>query len=293
MRFHTRATERVTTRPGIRGEVMIEIAAEPLIYDSATALGPEARGKVVIAASHGGDYVGYLAALAGVKAIILNDAGMGKASAGVAGLHLLEECGIAAATISHLSARIGNGADTARRGKISAMNALACSLGVVEGMAASEAVRHLLDSKSFPVLPQVERHEARQVLSAVAGERAIVLVDSASLILPEDTDAVVISGSHGGLLGGIPALAIKYPVFAAFFNDAGRGLDNAGTMRLPALDQRNIAAATIDHETAKIGYGLSGYEEGVVSVINECAQRAGLYVGMRVRDAVSLLTVMP
>jgi hypothetical protein len=46
---------------------------------------PDARGRAAIAASHGGVYAAYLAAKAGVKAVILCDAGVGRerpASAG-------------------------------------------------------------------------------------------------------------------------------------------------------------------------------------------------------------------
>jgi len=45
--------------------------------------------------------------------------------------------------------------------------------------------------------------------------------------------------------GGKPQTAIKYPVFAAIFNDAGIGCDRAGISRLPALDAANIAGAPV------------------------------------------------
>ena len=51
------------------------------------------------------------------------------------------------------------------------------------------------------------------------------------------------TGSHGALLGGKPETAIKIPVFAAIYNDADFGIDDAGIARLPALDARGIAGA--------------------------------------------------
>ena len=49
-----------------------------MVADTATKLGPEHDGQVVISASHGGLYAAYLAARAGVRGVILNDASVGK-----------------------------------------------------------------------------------------------------------------------------------------------------------------------------------------------------------------------
>src|SRR5207302_1281456 len=78
-------------------------------------------------------------------------------------------------------------------------------------------------------------------------------------------DAIVLTGSHGGLLGGRPETALKYEVRAAFYNDAGIGIDEAGVSRLPALDDRGIAAATVSAATARIGEARSTYEDGILS----------------------------
>jgi hypothetical protein len=78
-------------------------------------------------------------------------------------------------------------------------------------------------------------------------------------------------------------------VFAAFFNDAGGGKDGAGFSRLPSLDARDIAGATVSCQTARIGDGRSSYETGVISRINETARRLELREGMSVRSAVARL----
>ncbi len=44
------------------------------------------RDAVLIGGSHGGIYAGYCAAKAGVRAVILNDAGVGKDRAGIGSL---------------------------------------------------------------------------------------------------------------------------------------------------------------------------------------------------------------
>ena len=94
-----------------------------LILDSVTVFPPEARGRAAIAASHGGVYAAYLAAKAGIKAVILCDAGVGRERAGIGGLDYLDRLGVPAAAIGHRSARIGDGADCAQRGVITFANA--------------------------------------------------------------------------------------------------------------------------------------------------------------------------
>src|SRR5690242_3488318 len=114
-----------------------------LILDSVTVFPIEARGRAAIAASHGGAYAAYCAAKAGVKAVILCDAGVGRERAGISGLPWLEQLGVAAAAISYRSARIGDGGDCYARGLISFTNAQAATAGVAPGMTAREALERL------------------------------------------------------------------------------------------------------------------------------------------------------
>src|SRR5262245_31314526 len=108
-----------------------------------TSLPPEARGAVVVTGSDGGRYPGYLAVKAGVRAVVLCDAGVGRDGAGIASLAYLERFGIAAAAVSHMSARIGDAADMMRRGVISHANAPAAVAGVVCGLPCREAAARL------------------------------------------------------------------------------------------------------------------------------------------------------
>lgn len=68
------------------------------------------------------------------------------------------------------------------------------------------------------------------------GAGTITCLDSASLVGPGDSGRIVITGSHGALIGGDPSRAIKAHARAAVFNDAGFGIDNIGVTRLPALE---------------------------------------------------------
>jgi hypothetical protein len=105
--------------------------------------------------------------------------------------------------------------------------------------------------------------------------------------LPEHKDAIVVTGSHGGLLGGRPETALKYDVLGALYNDAGIGIDGAGTSRLPALDARGIAAATVSAASARIGDARSTWEDGIISWVNARAASLGLREGISARDFVA------
>src|SRR2546423_15573040 len=105
-----------------------------LILDSVTVFPPDARGRAAIAASHGGIYAAYLAAKAGIKAVILCDAGVGRERAGIGGLDYFEKLGVPAAAIGHRSARIGDGKDCGQRGVITYANKVAVAAGIAPGM---------------------------------------------------------------------------------------------------------------------------------------------------------------
>lgn len=258
----------------------------PLILDSATHFGPEARGRVCLAASHAGRYATWLCARAGLRAVILSDAGIGRDRAGVAGLADLDAVSMPGAAVSHLSARIGHGADLHARGVISHANAAARALGVVPGMTAREAAARFA---AAPLATRPDPPPVGESRHPIALHPRAFALDSASLVTPEDAGGLVATGSHGGLMGGRPELAIKAPVFAALFNDAGIGIEDAGTTRLPVLDSRGIAAATVDAMTARIGDGRSTYEDGVLSRVNVTARALGLREGMAAREAVARL----
>jgi hypothetical protein len=262
----------------------------PLVTDSVTMLGADARGRAAIAASHGGIYAAYLAAKAGLKAVILSDAGVGRERAGVSGLAYLATMGVPAAAIGHRSARIGDGIDCAKRGIITCVNDPAAAAGIRVGMHASVALDLLAASDlSAAPMPAPQEETRRRIAEAEAGGIAVLALDSASLVEAQDVGAVVLTGSHGALLGGRPETAMKVAVFAAVFNDADRGIDDCGISRLPALDARNIAGATVSAWSARIGDGLSTYRDGMVTALNETAARRGGEIGIPAAELVQRL----
>ena len=114
-------------------------------------------------------------------------------------------------------------------------------------------------------------------------------LDSASLVGAEHVGAVVVTGSHGGLLGGRPDTALKADALAALFNDAGIGIDEAGVTRLPALDSRGIAAGTVAASSARIGDARSTYEDGILTRVNQRAAALGIAPGMTAREFVEIV----
>src|SRR5687767_10914249 len=258
------------------------------VFDSATQLDASVRGRVVVCGSHGAPYAAWLAATAGVRAVILNDAGIGRHSAGVAGVAWLAGLGIPACAVDHRSARIGDGADTLASGVISMTNDVAAFHGCLPGLSCRKAVECLAENAEDEPREIPELGETRMKVPN-SGHRAVWAVDSVALVRPEDQRQVVVTGSHGALLGGKPDHVLGVDVFAAFFNDAGGGKDGAGFSRLPSLDERGIAGATVSCHTARIGDGRSTYDTGVLSHINETARRLELREGMSCRAAVARL----
>ena len=106
----------------------------PLLVDSITEAIGTGAGRVVVSGSHGGISAGRFALQAGVGLAVFNDAGGGRDRAGVAGLDLLQAQGIAACTVSHDSARIGESASTFECGVISHANAAAAAMGAAAGL---------------------------------------------------------------------------------------------------------------------------------------------------------------
>jgi hypothetical protein len=259
----------------------------PVISDSVTTFGSGERGRAALAGSHAGLYAAYLAAKAGVKAVILNDAGVGREQAGIGGLRLLERLGVPGAAIGHRSARIGDGADGLRRGVITWLNGPAAQLGVHQRMSAKVALDLMAaaDLPPSPAPPPLAETRHR-IVEAEAPGVAVWALDSASLVTEADTNAVVLAGSHGGVLGGRPQSALKADVLAGIFNDADVGIDEAGISRLPALAARGIAAATVSAWSARIGDGLSIWHDGYVSALNEPAIACGAEIGISAAELV-------
>jgi hypothetical protein len=260
-----------------------------LVLDSITELPEDPPLRVVVCGSHGGLFPGRYAAHRQVAAVIFNDAGIGRDGAGVAGVAMLEQIGVAAAAVDHRSARIGDGRDTVRRGRLSIVNRQGVLGGWRVGMAVADAIRRRPPAPQAPYDVPLALAESRHLL--VPGAVQVWALDSASLSREEDAGAVIVTGSHGGLLGGRREAALRGAALAALFNDAGGGIDDAGMARLEALADRAIPAATVSAASARIGDGRSTYHDGVLSTVNATAREHGATPGMSARAFAALFGV--
>jgi hypothetical protein len=124
----------------LKTTVMTGANGSVVIMDSITKVTPEDAGAHVVSASHGGASSGEFALEVPLSSVFFNDAGVGKEGAGTAALAMLEAKGIAAGTVSHESARIGDSQDMWDHGVISYANAPALAKGLAPGRSLKEAL---------------------------------------------------------------------------------------------------------------------------------------------------------
>lgn len=276
-----------------------------VVANSVTQLPASVAGQVLVAGSHGGLIAGHLAVQSGARAIILNDAGIGKDQAGIASLQKLAQIGMAAATVARTTADMGDGS-AVLCGRISHVNPIAHLCGVRAGQPAQQAA-HLLKRAPLPYRKTLTLSdsttaesgalEGRHELAASNLVLRVIGCDSVSLVEPQDQGQILVIGSHSALHAG-PESALSVNAYAAFFHDAGymqsrtdrssdSHIDNTtGISRLPVLDARGIPAATVDHRSARIGDARSMYLTGILSHLNEAARALGWMPGMPVQWAI-------
>lgn len=120
--------------------------------------------------------------------------------------------------------------------------------------------------------------------AVTAAGTQVVLYDSISFLTDKDTGAIVVCASHGGASSG--EYASRVPLSLVIFNDAGVGKDQAGIAALRTLEDVGIAAATVSHDSARIGDVADQWSHGVISRINRLADGGGLAAGQQVQAAV-------
>jgi hypothetical protein len=252
----------------------------------------ETRGSVLVSGSYGGIYNVWHAVRRGARAVILNDAGVGKDEAGVSGLAWLDDLGIAGAVADCMSCHIGDGEHMLANGRISRVNNTARELGCAPGQTVAACADAMCGAPAREVTPPAIAGGKRFVISANPGERRVLGLDAAPLLEAGDAGAIAITGSHAALFRGRPDNVIAVDLHAAFFNDAGVGLDNAGILRLADLDRRGMIAATVSANSARIGDARSSYEDGILSHLNEAALRAGARPGVPLKTFLARIVLL-
>jgi hypothetical protein len=117
---------------------------------------------------------------------------------------------------------------------------------------------------------------------AGVGRPTLRVVDSITELGPADAGSVAVSGSHGGVSSARYAIAAR-PLLSVF-NDAGVGLDQAGIAALAMMQAVGLAACTVGHHSARIGFAASTLEDGIVSHVNLLAAALGVRVGIGLRE---------
>ena len=72
-------------------------------------------------------------------------------------------------------------------------------------------------------------------------------------------------------------------------NDSGMGKNNSGIAGLKILAEAGIAACSVAAMSARIGDGMSTWNDGVISAANAIAMERGVKVGITAKEAARLM----
>ena len=232
-----------------------------------------------------------------VKAVFLNNAGVGKNQAGIRGLTHYEAESVLACAVDNYSAEIGIACDTYESGIISHMTAQAASIGIQAGDSVKDAIAKIAINGSLAQEGEaVEASDTdeksnklslkRQTQTQIDGV-CITVTDSITFLNESNAGGIVVCGSHGGLSAG--HYARKYGVKAVFFNDAGIGKNDAGVKSLAFLNDAGILACTVDCMSAEIFNGQDVLDNGVISTCNQLAKSRNITEKLTVREALKYI----
>lgn len=127
----------------------------------------------------------------------------------------------------------------------------------------------------------------RQVVHENAQGRQVVVTDSIVFGTGADQRNVLVTAGHTGRSGA--RHIIKVRPFGFVCSDGGRGRDDSGMAGLSITDAQGIAGATVDAALARMGDGMSTYQDGVISAANDLALACGVRIGMPAREAAVML----
>ena len=128
----------------LKTEVAKGSGGRVILMDSITKVTPEDNGAIVVCASHGGTSSGEFALEVPLKAVIFNDAGVGKDNAGIAAMDMLQARGVPGATVAHTSGRIGDSLDMWENGVLSHVNEAGRKLGLAVGAKVRQTLTDLI-----------------------------------------------------------------------------------------------------------------------------------------------------
>jgi len=272
-----------------------------ILLDSLGDLQPNNASPILVCGSHCGDNGAFARKLKNchVKAVFLNNAGIGKNMAGISGLSHYEAENILACAVDHYSAEIGVANDTWESGIISHTNTMAEDAGIQIGDSVKKAVAKIINS--FAPISSTHENENFESLTNEKAENgskvnlkkqakvqidgvSVTVTDSITFLNENNAGDIVVCGSHGGVSAG--HYAQKQNLKAVFFNDAGIGKNNAGIKSLESLSDAGILACTVDCMSAEIFNGQDILDNGIITVCNQLAKSRNIKEKMTVKEAI-------
>ncbi len=274
-----------------RGKLLIvheDAAGRIVALDSSSYLEPHPTGPsdVIVVGSYCGTRILPPMFTRGVKAVIATDAGIGKDEAGISGLKHAERIGVPVATIAAMSAETSNGRSTLL-GEISRANAQARELGVAPGMVAYEAAARLAKASAGKAIATPLGNEEAPVVVEETPRGRIWATPGTTAIKDKIPNDVICSGANSSRVfgDGVLRMAAK----GAIANDAGIAKNNTAVEGVKLLGERGIPAAAVGTMSARLGEGLSTWNDGVISVVNPVAGARGVKIGMSAKEAARLM----
>lgn len=219
------------------------------------------------------------------RGVVSIDCGVGPQGAAIAGLWYLEALNVPAVTADVMTVHLGDGVDLYERGLVSFCNRPAADCGVRQGMSTREAAHLMLEQD--PKAPSAAEVTNRTVSETGPDGRQVICVDSIAFGLPEDERNVLVAAGVTGR-SSLPYMRRVRP-FGFICSDGGMGLDRSGIAALAIVEKEGLAGASVDARTARMGDGLSTYNDGIISAANSLALAAGVAPGMPAATAASLL----
>ena len=279
----------------------MDLPKSVILLDSLGDLQPDNTSPILVCASHCGDNGTFARKLTNchVRAVFLNNAGIGKNEAGISGLAHYEAAHILACAVDHNSAEIGVARDTWESGIISHTNTLAEKAGIHYGDSVQEVISKIINLPSFThknkdaeslsneVKENSSKPDLKKQFQTQINGVTITVADSITFLNESNVGDIVVCGSHGGVSAG--EYAQKHQLKAVFFNDAGIGKNNAGIKSLDTLSDAGILVCTVDCMSAEIFNGQDMLDNGIISVCNQLAKSRNIKEKMTVKEAINYI----
>jgi hypothetical protein len=275
--------------PGQMLVVQEDASGRIVALDSSSYLEPHKTlpSDVIVVGSYCGTRILAPMFTRGVKAVIATDAGIGKDNAGISGLLHGETVGVPVATIAAMSAETSNGRETLLLGEISRANAQALALGVSIGMNAFEAATRLAKAPPGNSIPTPLGTEEDPVVVETTSKGRIWATPGTTAIKDKIPNDVICSGANSSRVSSDGVLRIQAK--GSIANDAGIGRNNTAVEGLALLAERGVPCAAVGTMSARLGEGLSTWNDGVISVVNAPAAARGVKAGMTAKEAARLI----